>query len=491
MKKYDCPEWISSRIYKTENETRAVISNEKDREFIELEGNAAQLWDKVLEFENEFDADLISNKINKPLNEVKKFLLELQEINLIRIKNNSEENKINNKIENYKNLKNLNTSERFSKGSYYEAVPGGSNELAENNFMAWAAKNGFLYSTGWELTYRCNERCIHCFNPGASHVEGDKSYRKVEELDLEQIKSTIDDLKKIGVFRILLTGGEIFLRKDIFEIIKYIKKLRFSLTIFTNGTLLKYMDVDLLQKLYPYRVELSLYSSDPIKHDKITRLKNSWQKTVDITKYMVSRNIKVQLKMIVMKETVNDTDQFRKLCDELNVESVVDFNMSPGVDGSKFPVEKLLPEPEKLIRQCFDNLSPLYVGTLKNPNSYDPKKLANEAVCGAGCTTMNITAEGNISPCNALPLEYGNLKKNKMSEIWTESSVGKKEDNYKYSLKKSNSNLGHKRLSSWQGVVRKDYEICGNFKRCSWCQKCPGLAYLETGNELKPSTTSH
>ena len=47
------------------------------------------------------------------------------------------------------------------------------------------------------MTYRCNERCIHCFNPGASHVEGDKSFRKVKELTLDKIKETLDDLKKL------------------------------------------------------------------------------------------------------------------------------------------------------------------------------------------------------------------------------------------------------------------------------------------------------
>ena len=65
--------------------------------------------------------------------------------------------------------------------------------------MEWVTKNGFLYSTGWELTYRCNERCVHCFNPGASHVEGDKSFRKVDEVDTKKIYETaIEEIKKNG-----------------------------------------------------------------------------------------------------------------------------------------------------------------------------------------------------------------------------------------------------------------------------------------------------
>ena len=121
--------------------------------------------------------------------------------------------------------------------------------------------------------------------------------------------------------------------------------------------------------------------------------------------------------------------------------------------------------------------------------NYDPKNHIGEPVCGAGRHTMNITSEGNISPCNSLPLTYGNIKNDNIDEIWKNSSVGKKEK-AQYNKEKSLSGSGSEKLSSWQGVARGDYDVCGDFKRCGWCQKCPGLAYLETGSELKPSTTN-
>ena len=77
---------------------------------------------------------------------------------------------------------------------------------------------------------------------------------------------------------------------------------------------------------------------------------------------------------------------------------------------------------------------------------------------------MNITSEGNISPCNSLPLTYGNIKDDNIEEIWKNSSVGKKET-AKYNKEKSLSGSGSEKLSSWQGVVRGDYDVCGDFKR--------------------------
>ena len=82
--------------------------------------------------------------------------------------------------------------------------------------MDWCVENGFLYANSWELTYRCNERCVHCFNPGASHVEGDKTFRKVKELSLEKIKETLDDLKKNWSFQITYNRRRNLFKKRFF-----------------------------------------------------------------------------------------------------------------------------------------------------------------------------------------------------------------------------------------------------------------------------------
>ena len=82
------------------------------------------------------------------------------------------------------------------------------------------------------------------------------------------------------------------LRKDLFEILEHVRKQRFSFTIFTNGTLINEDQIQKLKNYYPYRVELSVYSHIPEKHDNITRLKNSWNKTM---------NTALKLKKMVLK----------------------------------------------------------------------------------------------------------------------------------------------------------------------------------------------
>ncbi|MFH1381236.1 MAG: radical SAM protein, partial [Candidatus Omnitrophota bacterium] len=96
--------------------------------------------------------------------------------------------------------------------------------------MSFAARNSkFPLKAMFELTYRCNFRCVHCY------VAADK---KKKELGIEEVKVILDQLKKAGCFHVGFTGGELFLRKDIFKILNYAKQSGFRISILTNGFLI-------------------------------------------------------------------------------------------------------------------------------------------------------------------------------------------------------------------------------------------------------------
>ena len=62
-----------------------------------------------------------------------------------------------------------------------------------------------------DLTYRCNERCVHCYLDHEDHGE----------MTTLEIKTLLDQLAEAGVFFLTLSGGEILMRKDFFEILEY------------------------------------------------------------------------------------------------------------------------------------------------------------------------------------------------------------------------------------------------------------------------------
>jgi radical SAM protein with 4Fe4S-binding SPASM domain len=81
---------------------------------------------------------------------------------------------------------------------------------------------------------------------------------------------------------------------------------------------------------------------------------------------------------------------------------------------------------------------------------------------------MNITPEGDVTPCNSFPTQFGNLKDKSFLEIWNSS----------------------KSLEVWQDTVISDYEECGTHERCGFCNRCPGQSFVEHGTPLKASTAN-
>src|SRR5438874_2857199 len=80
-----------------------------------------------------------------------------------------------------------------------------------------------------DLTYRCNERCVHCYLDHDDHGE----------MTTTEIKHLLDELADAGVFILTLSGGEILMRRDFFEILEYARQLTLCVKLKTNGVLIR------------------------------------------------------------------------------------------------------------------------------------------------------------------------------------------------------------------------------------------------------------
>src|SRR3984893_15083245 len=94
---------------------------------------------------------------------------------------------------------------------------------------AKAQKLNIPLSVQLDLTYRCNERCVHCYLDHDDHGE----------MTTAEIKHLLDEMAEAGVFILTLSGGEIFLRKDFFDILEYARDLTFCIKLKTNAVLIR------------------------------------------------------------------------------------------------------------------------------------------------------------------------------------------------------------------------------------------------------------
>ena len=195
------------------------------------------------------------------------------------------------------------------------------------NYIKKRAPKDFKFSrpmfAWWNLTSACNLRCIHClYNKSEYSNQNDlnenEAYRLAEEL-----------IEDFGIVEIALTGGEIFLRKDLLKLIEIFKRNNVAVKLMTNGTLIKDNDIEILSKLlnpYTDSVQISLDGANEKTYEKI-RLTKDFSKVISNIKKLTDANIRVIVAQTVNKINLNETIDLYKLCNSLNVKDFISGRM--------------------------------------------------------------------------------------------------------------------------------------------------------------------
>jgi MoaA/NifB/PqqE/SkfB family radical SAM enzyme len=99
-----------------------------------------------------------------------------------------------------------------------------------------------------ELTYRCTCKCGFCnrwqIGPKLAH----------HELTTKEVKRVLSEAYKIGVRYVGFTGGEAFLREDVFKIGQFAKDLGITATVASNGTLINKKNIDKIVRIFSYNL---------------------------------------------------------------------------------------------------------------------------------------------------------------------------------------------------------------------------------------------
>ena len=101
--------------------------------------------------------------------------------------------------------------------------------MGTNRRKAFEAKQGFAPPNAMLVspTMRCNLNCYGCYSG---------SYPTEEELSFEVMDRLVGECKEMGIHLVIITGGEPFLRKDLFDLFEKHDDTTFQ--IYTNGTLI-------------------------------------------------------------------------------------------------------------------------------------------------------------------------------------------------------------------------------------------------------------
>ncbi len=333
-----------------------------------------------------------------------------------------------------------------------------------NAEQLYTEKVGGITSVMMELTYRCSEKCIHCYNEGATRNDEEVSTRgDREELSFEDYKQVIDELYDQGLMKVCLTGGDPFSKSFAWELIDYLFNKGIAFDVFTNGQKIV-NEVERLVSYYPRLVGISLYSGKAEVHDYITRIKGSWERSVSVVRQLSEFGVPMNLKCCVMRPNVKSYYMVADIAKEYGAVPQFEISLTDSIEGDRCVSKYLRMTPEQLEIVLRDDNVPLYVGK-EAPNFGGQSKPMDQNPCGAGDNSLCITPEGNVIPCCSFHTLFGNIKRQSIMEIVKES----------------------KELAYWRGLKLSDYEECGRYNYCAYCNLCPGNNFVEHGTPLKAS----
>ncbi|HSH03067.1 MAG TPA: radical SAM protein [Anaerolineae bacterium] len=312
-----------------------------------------------------------------------------------------------------------------------------------------------LFSVHWELTYRCNEKCTHCYldvmAPGAK-VPG--------ELTTQEAKDAIDELAKLGGLTITFSGGEIFLRPDIFEIAHYARKRGFAVRFFTNGMMVKGAVADKIAAVRPVVVEISLYGTTAEVHDEITQVPGSFDLTMRAIHTLLDRKVRVMIKSPLMKENIHQFDDLQALARDLGITFSFDMTIIPKHTGDTTPLKHRVTD-----QQLLDFLRPR-----TTPETWNlPEQDEEFRFCGIGMNSLSISPYGEIYTCLGARVSAGNIRSMNLQDIWTESPVWEETTN----------------------LTLHNLPVCATCELSQFCIRCHGTAAFEDGDMLGCSSSAY
>ena len=139
------------------------------------------------------------------------------------------------------------------------------------------------YVISWNLTYRCNLACEHCYlDAGGTPLVDTENFADRSELGTAECFKVIDEIAAFAPECLtILTGGEPLLRRDILEIVRRAAERDLWVVVGTNGVRITENLASRLAEAGARGLSLSLDALDPDRHDRFRNVRGAWRNTVE------------------------------------------------------------------------------------------------------------------------------------------------------------------------------------------------------------------
>ncbi|MEM0211936.1 MAG: radical SAM protein [Candidatus Methanomethylicia archaeon] len=299
----------------------------------------------------------------------------------------------------------------------------------------------------WNYTRQCNLQCKHCYENASKKPDED-------ELNTIEAKRVIDQFEEAGVVAIAFSGGEPLMRKDFYEVSKYAYEREFYISIATNGTLINYETAMKLKDSGVQYVEISLDGLEET-HDNFRGLKGAWRKSVDGILNCIKVGLDVGVATTITRNNIKEIPRLIEILEDIGVKRFIAFNFIPVGRGRNIINMDLTPEErEEILTYLYGKLiqpncriqtfstapqysvvsvnfgnGPLMATHFSNKSAMELLRGKARALaefiggCGAGRLYCALEPNGDVTPCVFIPIKIGNIKRDKLIDLWRNSPI--------------------------------------------------------------------
>lgn len=332
------------------------------------------------------------------------------------------------------------------------------------------------------LTGKCNLRCAYCFYNDEMTSRPDVPKHKWLKF--------FDELGRLAVRNTTLSGGEIFVRDDLWELIDGLVDNRMRYSINTNGTLITETTIENFElgkrRTRLNSIQVSIDGSCAEIHDK-SRGKGSFEKAIRGLMLLKKSGFPVTVRVTINRHNVDDLERLTEfLLEDIGLHSFSTNDAMPmGAGCANQPDISLTPQQQVQAMYALAGLAEKFqgrvmamAGPLAKWRSYHEMEHAKETgvkpsgwrmgyltACGCTYTKLSVHHDGVITPCNMLAkLGMGKINVDSLSDLWLNHTILRE-------------------LKDRRKIPMNQVAGCEGCEWTSFCNgSCPGLAFEMTGS---------
>ncbi len=329
----------------------------------------------------------------------------------------------------------------------------------------------------WEITRRCNLRCLHCRSASETVVQ------EHPDFSTEAAFRVLDDISGYCKPVIVLSGGDPLMRGDVFDIARYGTEKGLRMCLATNGVLVDDGKCREMKAAGIKIVSLSLDGSTAEVHDNFRGQAGAFKGALRAAGLFRTHGIEFIINSSFTKRNQTDIPRVYKLAKSLGATAWYMFMIVPTGRGEEMMKELISKEDYEEILQWHYRMekderqmlvrptcAPHYYRIVRQKAREDGEGFERRSLkfstggakgCIAGQVICLIDVDGNILPCSYFPLPAGNVFRQSFRDVWENSGLFRELRDFK----------------RYKGR-------CGSCEYINVCGGCRARAYAVSGDYL-------